>query len=167
MAQDENNQQNKPDETGQTGPVKRKVAKTTTRPTKAQERKDKIDVRKSLLKEKAALRRGRHDGGKARKPIGAVLRSPSGRKKLLRTVLVVILLFGVAAIATIVILHKNMEHERISSEGYFHDGRFADCLVVDGIDVSFAQGEDIDWDKVKQSGVDFMFIRAGFRGAES
>lgn len=171
MTQGENNQQNKPNGTGQSGPVKRKVAKTTTRPTKAQERKDKIDVRKSLLKEKAAAKaafgRGKHDGGKSRKPIGEVLRDPSARKRIFRTILAVLILLCVAAIATVVLLHRNMEHERISSEGYFHDERFADCLVVDGIDVSFAQGEDIDWDKVKQSGVDFVFIRAGFRGAES
>ncbi len=34
-----------------------------------------------------------------------------------------------------------------------------------GIDVSHAQGDNIDWHKVKKSGVDFVCIRAGFRDA--
>lgn len=35
-----------------------------------------------------------------------------------------------------------------------------------GIDVSAYQG-DIDWDKVKASGVDFVIIRAGYRGSKT
>ena len=75
--------------------------------------------------------------------------------------------FCVIAIAAAIFLHRNMENERISSDDYVQDERFANCIAVDGIDVSFAQGDDIDWNKVKRSGVDFVFIRAGFRGAES
>lgn len=44
---------------------------------------------------------------------------------------------------------------------------FMTCLTADyatGIDVSFYQGE-IDWQQVKDAGVEFVFIRVGSRGA--
>ena len=37
-------------------------------------------------------------------------------------------------------------------------------MKVMGIDVSYWQGGDIDWAKVKASGVKFVFIRVGNRG---
>ena len=37
------------------------------------------------------------------------------------------------------------------------------CIAQQGIDVSYFQGE-IDWDAVKADGIDFAFIRAGYRG---
>lgn len=46
---------------------------------------------------------------------------------------------------------------------YDKDGRLASYA---GIDISYHQ-EDIDWDKVAASGVDFVIIRAGYRGYES
>lgn len=42
-----------------------------------------------------------------------------------------------------------------------YDGR--DAYAVQGIDVSEFQG-DIDWQAVSDSGIDFVYIRAGFRG---
>ena len=47
--------------------------------------------------------------------------------------------------------------------GRTHDHRFDDYERVDGIDVSYAQG-DIDWKKVKAAGIKFAFIRVGGRG---
>lgn len=44
---------------------------------------------------------------------------------------------------------------------YTHHKRYADSNVVLGIDVSKWQGE-IDWKKVKDSGVEFVFIRCGY-----
>lgn len=38
-------------------------------------------------------------------------------------------------------------------------------VAVKGIDVSFYQGE-IDWESVKNDGIEFVFIRCGFRGYE-
>lgn len=55
--------------------------------------------------------------------------------------------------------------ERIEDEGFTHADRFSEYIPIDGIDVSYAQG-NIDWKKVKKSGVDFVFIRAGFRSIE-
>jgi len=47
-----------------------------------------------------------------------------------------------------------------------YEGDYLTCLTdesVLGIDVSRYQGE-IDWEKVKQAGVEFAMLRAGFRG---
>lgn len=49
------------------------------------------------------------------------------------------------------------------SKDYAHNAKFADRIVHNGIDVSYWQG-DIDWEKVKQSGVEFVLIRVGYRG---
>ncbi len=46
---------------------------------------------------------------------------------------------------------------------YFHDDKFAGRNIVHGIDVSKYQ-YDIDWEAVKASGVEYAFIRAGYRG---
>lgn len=44
-----------------------------------------------------------------------------------------------------------------------HNSRFADCVQLDGIDVSRFQG-DIDWNAVASDGVDFAIVRVGYRG---
>ena len=46
---------------------------------------------------------------------------------------------------------------------YIHNSRFDRYIIKDVIDVSVHQG-DIDWAKVKQSGIDYAMIRVGFRG---
>ncbi|MCD8160735.1 MAG: fibronectin type III domain-containing protein, partial [Clostridiales bacterium] len=46
---------------------------------------------------------------------------------------------------------------------YTHDSRFADSLVLMGIDVSHWQSE-IDWEAVAADGVTFVFIRCGYTG---
>ena len=75
--------------------------------------------------------------------------------------LVVFVLFVVFCIA----LYDATHHERISVEGYQHNSQFDGWLVLEGVDVSYIQ-EDIDWKKVKNSGIDFAFVRAGYRGTE-
>lgn len=47
--------------------------------------------------------------------------------------------------------------------GYIHNDRYANSTVRNGIDVSYYQG-DIDWNAVKNSGVEFAFVRVGYRG---
>lgn len=51
-------------------------------------------------------------------------------------------------------------------EGYTHDERFANATIHHGIDVSYYQNQQgtIDWNAVKQSGVEFVFVRVGYRG---
>lgn len=46
--------------------------------------------------------------------------------------------------------------------GYTHSSKFSSYDVKNGIDVSQWQGE-IDWDKVKASGIDFAIIRVAYR----
>ena len=46
---------------------------------------------------------------------------------------------------------------------YVHDDKFEGRNIVHGIDVSKYQ-YDIDWKKVKESGVEYAFIRVGYRG---
>lgn len=46
---------------------------------------------------------------------------------------------------------------------YSHHDTFENRTIVNGIDVSEWQGT-IDWNKVKASGIDFAFIRVGYRG---
>ena len=47
--------------------------------------------------------------------------------------------------------------------GYSHDARFNGYMVRDGIDVSYHQG-NIDWNAVKNAGIEFAFVRVGYRG---
>lgn len=49
------------------------------------------------------------------------------------------------------------------SDERYHVDRYKDYQVRDVIDVSKHQGA-IDWNKVKQSGIDYAIIRAGYRG---
>lgn len=50
-----------------------------------------------------------------------------------------------------------------TAAGFVHNEKFADRTVHNGIDVSYYQG-NIDWAAVKNSGVEFVFIRIGYRG---
>ena len=47
---------------------------------------------------------------------------------------------------------------------YIHDDRFKNHTIKEGIDVSKYQGE-INWNEVKNSGIDFAFIRIAYRGS--
>lgn len=55
------------------------------------------------------------------------------------------------------------------TEDFQYDGKYLTCLSgesVLGIDVSYHQG-DIDWQQVKEGGVEFAMIRIGYRGYET
>ncbi len=56
---------------------------------------------------------------------------------------------------------------RLTDEGFVHNDRFEKCAVIDGIDISEYQKEGFKWEKAKTSGVDFVFIRAGYRTVDS
>ena len=56
-----------------------------------------------------------------------------------------------------------------SSKDFEFDGQFLHCTAGEslvGIDVSAHQGE-IDWQQVKDCGVEFVFIRLGYRGYDT
>jgi GH25 family lysozyme M1 (1,4-beta-N-acetylmuramidase)/fibronectin type 3 domain-containing protein len=50
-----------------------------------------------------------------------------------------------------------------TSKTYTHKAAFSDREILHGIDVSVWQG-NIDWTKVKADGIDYAFIRVGYRG---
>lgn len=50
-----------------------------------------------------------------------------------------------------------------TGKSYTHRDQFDGFTIVNGIDVSYYQ-QTIDWAKVKAAGIDFAFIRAGYRG---
>lgn len=52
------------------------------------------------------------------------------------------------------------------STSLIHDARFNKALKIIGIDVSKWR-QDIDWGKVKKSGVSFTIIRLGYRGMQN
>lgn len=47
---------------------------------------------------------------------------------------------------------------KVDDNTYTHNSKFDDAIVIDGIDTSYAQ-RAVDWDKVKKSGIDFVFLR--------
>ena len=49
---------------------------------------------------------------------------------------------------------------------YVHNTKFEQDNIVNGVDVSFYQG-NINWTAVKADGVDFAFIRLGYRGSKN
>jgi GH25 family lysozyme M1 (1,4-beta-N-acetylmuramidase) len=67
-------------------------------------------------------------------------------------------------------IHPDWEKQSYAPEGFVHDG---DALSYSsgndnitskmGVDVSHYQGS-IDWEKVKEAGYEFAFVRIGFRG---
>ena len=84
--------------------------------------------------------------------------------RLLTAVLIVlIVLVGILKLISYI---GGISRTKLSDEGLTHSDRFKNCVVVHGIDVSEHQDE-IKWKKVKSSGADFVFIRAGYRSSES
>lgn len=70
-----------------------------------------------------------------------------------------------AAEKTIIQTYNSPSVAIVSPEDYgiTHDDRFDAATIRKGIDVSYYQG-DINWSAVKNSGVEFVFIRVGYRG---
>ncbi len=78
-------------------------------------------------------------------------------------VLVLLVLVGILKLALYI---GGISRTKLSDEGLSHADRYKNCIVVHGIDVSEHQDE-IKWKKVKSSGADFAFIRAGYRSSEN
>ncbi len=81
------------------------------------------------------------------------------RLKLILAGIALIIILGV------VIAHMLEKPSRISEGDYVHADRFDGYTIVNGVDVSYAQGGDIDWKKLKRAGVDFVFVRCGYRAS--
>lgn len=53
---------------------------------------------------------------------------------------------------------------RFTGSTYTHSSTFDQTILVDGVDVSYVQKNNVDWKKAKADGVDFAIIRVGARG---
>lgn len=85
------------------------------------------------------------------------------RKQLLLTL--VIAITGILALV-LAVCYRPLPRNPFSPEDFVYQGDYLTCLstpAVRGIDVSQHQGE-IDWAAVKASGVEFVILRAGYRG---
>ena len=60
----------------------------------------------------------------------------------------------------------DVQFSQISTQAVSPAAKYADCIIQKGIDVSYHNGT-INWQKVKNDGVDFAFIRVGYRGYEN
>lgn len=78
----------------------------------------------------------------------------------------VLALFVLVGILRLALYIGSISRIKLNDEGLIHSDRFKECILVHGIDVSEHQSK-IKWKKVKSSGADFVFIRAGYRSAES
>ena len=55
---------------------------------------------------------------------------------------------------------------RVTDAGFTHAARFENAVPLYGIDVSEHQPAEINWERIKTSGVDYVFARAGYRGTD-
>lgn len=81
-------------------------------------------------------------------------------------VVLAVIIGGIYAISQTVDRNSKEVDVFVTGEGYDHAGKFDSCVPLNGIDVSMHQAGKIDWNKVKSSGVDFVFVRAGYRAAD-
>ncbi|NLY81611.1 MAG: hypothetical protein GX078_02365 [Clostridiales bacterium] len=77
------------------------------------------------------------------------------------------LFIAIGILLILIIVSYNYSIKNVVEPIYSHDERFSNYIVADGIDVSTFQGKNIDWKKVKHSGVDFVMIRASYRGSSN
>ncbi|MBR2539348.1 MAG: glycoside hydrolase family 25 protein [Mogibacterium sp.] len=128
---------------------------TSRRDRKIEERRSKLQQQASANKA-SGLPPGRR---KKRKPVN--------RKWAIRiAAAVIVLIFAIVIISRIVDRIQSSTDIILTDEGFKHSDKFANCAVLQGIDVSAHNSGDIKWKKVKSSGVDFAFIRAGYRAAD-
>ncbi len=122
---------------------------------------------------------GKHDGsGSSRstrktnmpgKDTKKDFRRKSGAKLNIKLIAVILIVAAIAVIygGSQISAYMNSDTDiRLTDEGYTHNSRFDNSIVVNGIDVSVYQGEEIEWSKVKTSGADFVFIRGGYRSSD-
>ena len=112
------------------------------------------------------------DGNKSEKAGGRSNKTAPKRGRRIRINKRKLILTGIAALAVLalmirlVVLIGSSSGHHLSDEGLTHDERFANAVIVQGVDVSSYQGE-INWKKVKSSEADFAFIRAGYRDSKT
>ena len=86
--------------------------------------------------------------------------------KLKLAVIILAACLVITGVIRLAVYLGSFSHTHLSEEGLTHAIRFQNSVVVHGIDVSQFQ-DDINWKRVKSSEADFVFIRAGYRKAET
>lgn len=88
----------------------------------------------------------------------------NSKKALIKTPIVIGGIILIIAIISVLIFLNNHSKElpKINTSQFKHSESFKKHIVVNGIDVSAIQGKNIDWNKVKSSGIDFVILRAGY-----
>ena len=138
-------------------------------------RDKKIEERRNKLRERSAARANPGSPlaqAEARKKARKVKRQQvalriRGYRIKPRFVLILAgLIIALWVISRIVSTVSTSTNVFLTDEGFKHADKFEYCIPLNGIDVSAHQGEDIKWKKVKTSGADFVFIRAGYRSAD-
>ena len=86
--------------------------------------------------------------------------------KLKLAVIIIAACIVIAGVIRLAVYLGSFSHTHLSDEGLTHAIRFQNSVAVHGIDVSQFQ-DYINWKRVKSSEADFVFIRAGYRKAET
>ena len=94
------------------------------------------------------------------------------RKKTnaVRTVLICMLSFCVFACGAFICtpayagsqFKGSSPYSNTGRSAYYHNGAFADNLIVNGVDVSTWQSKNCNWDKAKAAGVDYAILRVTY-----
>lgn len=83
--------------------------------------------------------------------------------RLWRNVILLVLLIVLGSAAGVA--HADTTSvSRFTGSIYTHNSAFANAIIIDGVDVSYVQKNNVDWKKAKADGVDFAIIRVGARG---
>ena len=82
-------------------------------------------------------------------------------KKILSIALSFIMILQMSTTAFAFVDTKN---NIFTGSKYTHDDKFSGYEIVNGLDISVHQGTISNFNTVKSAGVDYMFLRAGYRG---
>ena len=82
------------------------------------------------------------------------------KRRIFVFALAVMLAVGLATVAA----YGNTTISRYTESTYSHNANFSNAIIIDGIDVSYVQKNNVDWKEAKANGIDFAIIRVGARG---
>ena len=82
---------------------------------------------------------------------------------MIKKKLISIMLIGTLVFSTAIAYGQSLLFSKYTGENYKHATRFDDALILNGIDVS-QWNQNIDWNKVKADGIEYVIIRIGGRG---
>lgn len=82
------------------------------------------------------------------------------KKRIFTFVLALVLVMGLGAVTA----YGSTTISRYTESTYSHSSDFSNAVIVDGVDVSYVQKNNVDWEEAKANGIDFAIIRVGARG---